>query len=66
MKDRNYGSTGRGENAVNPAERAPNSGQRTRTIDPRSNVGNLSGGEHNMAVPASKRDSDTNTERRPR
>jgi hypothetical protein len=61
-----YGSTGRGENAVNPAERAPNSGQRTRTIDPRSNVGQRGGGEQQMDVPASDRSSDTSTERRPK
>ena len=58
MKNSGYGSTGRGENAVNPAERAPNSGQRTRTIDPRSNVGNLSGGENQMNIKPSRRDSD--------
>ena len=39
----------------------PNSGQRQRPVDPRSDVGQLSGGEHNMAVPASKRDGDIKT-----
>jgi hypothetical protein len=58
MKNSGYGSTGRGENRVNPAERAVNSGQRTVTKDPRSNVGNLSGGENQMHVRPPKRDSD--------
>jgi hypothetical protein len=34
---------------------------RRRTLDSRSNVGNLSGGEHNMDVLASRRDRDIAT-----
>ncbi len=39
---------------------APESGQRQRR-DPAANVGQLSGGENNMSVPASRRDSDIAT-----
>jgi hypothetical protein len=36
----------------------PNNGQRQRPVDPRADVGQLSGGENQMNVPAGKRDSD--------
>lgn len=39
---------------------AVNNGQRQRP-EPDANVGNLSGGENQMNVPASRRDSDTAT-----
>jgi hypothetical protein len=39
----------------------PNNGQRQRPVDPRSDVGQLSGGENQMNVNAPKRDSDIGT-----
>jgi hypothetical protein len=49
-----------GQHTATPGPQ-PNNGQRQRPVDPRSDVGQLSGGEHNMAVSASKRDSDIGT-----
>jgi hypothetical protein len=39
----------------------PNNGQRQRPVDPRADVGQLSGGENQMNVNAPKRDSDIST-----
>jgi len=44
----------------------PNNGQRQRPVDSRVNVGQLSGGENQMNVPAGRKDGDTSTERRPK
>jgi hypothetical protein len=49
-----------GQHTATPGPQ-PNNGQRQRPVDPRSDVGQLSGGENQMNVNAPKRDSDIGT-----
>jgi hypothetical protein len=51
------GGSNDGQHRATPGP-LPNSGQRQRTFDPRSNVEQLSGGENQMNIEPSRRDSD--------
>jgi hypothetical protein len=46
-----------GQHTATPGAQ-PNNGQRQRTFDPRSDVGQLSGGENQMNIKPTRRDSD--------
>jgi hypothetical protein len=56
----NMGGNNDGQHRATPGP-LPNSGQRQRTFDPRSNVGQLSGGENQMNIKPPRRDSDIGT-----
>jgi hypothetical protein len=49
-----------GQHTATPGPQV-NNGQRQRTFDPRSHVGQLSGGENQMNIKPSRRDSDIGT-----
>ena len=51
------GGSNDGQHRATPGPQ-PNNGQRQRTFDERSHVGNLSGGENQMNIKPTRRDSD--------